>query len=68
VRLAMDNLSDRLLKLLKTCGSEGKCKACGATIFWFMTVKNKKLIPYTSEGIPHFGDCPAADKFRKNVK
>lgn len=40
------------------------CKSCNKEIT-FIYNENMKNIPITKEGINHFIDCPARDKFRK---
>ena len=58
---------DRLKKMLVIAGTPGRCKGCDATIYWLST-RRDAVLPYTSEGLPHFADCPQADKFRKKKK
>lgn len=40
------------------------CKGCGATIFWIITKKGKKM-PVDPDGASHFATCSKAGKFRK---
>lgn len=42
-----------------------KCKSCHRQI-WFLTTKSGKSIPYTSDALPHFVDCPNAKQHRKS--
>jgi hypothetical protein len=53
----------RLLALLQAVGDPGKCKGCGVPIYWVLH-RNGKRAPYTLNGLNHFADCPAADRFR----
>lgn len=51
--------------LLKTIGAKpGACKGCGTPVWW-VTTKNGKSAPFTSEALNHFADCPKAASFRK---
>lgn len=54
---------------------QGKCTACGASIFWILT-KNDKRMPLSAASarleedgsktyVSHFSDCPQADHFRR---
>ena len=47
----------------------GKCKKCGAVIFWAVT-KGGKTMPviYKDGWQSHFADCPNAQEFRKDRK
>ena len=51
-------------KIYKTTDKWTECRACGRKIC-FVENENGKIIPVTEEGINHFIDCPARDKFRK---
>ena len=50
-------------QMLIVCGDPGRCKACGADIWWMKT-RNGKVAPYTKHGVSHFMDCPKAEEFR----
>jgi hypothetical protein len=57
-------LRENIVKLLTQIGDKGKCRGCGAEIYW-VTHKNGKKAPYTSSGLNHFADCPKAGDFKK---
>lgn len=57
-------LLSNIALLLKQIGDPGKCRGCGADIWW-VTHKNGKKAPYTAAGLNHFADCSAANKFKK---
>ena len=45
----------------------GTCRACGASIVWWRTPKQKN-IPLDPDFKAHWETCPHADKFRKQAK
>lgn len=55
---------ERLQALLKNIGDPGTCRGCQAPIHW-VRHKNGKVVPYTTDGLNHFIDCPAAKNFKK---
>lgn len=55
---------DHLEKLLMIVGSPGKCKSCGADIWW-VTTRKRVPMPVNRLGLSHFSDCPHADAHRK---
>lgn len=57
-------LLQRIRDLLFAVGDLARCKGCGAQIVW-VKHKDGKAVPYTTEGLNHFRDCPARDQFRK---
>lgn len=60
-----DELLRRIKKLLSLVGSQGKCKGCGAEIWWVPHLANGTRAPYTAEGLNHFIDCPDAAQFKR---
>jgi hypothetical protein len=44
-------------------GTPGKCRGCGAEIYWVET-KSGKNMPVNRDGTSHFATCPKADEFR----
>jgi hypothetical protein len=53
------------LALLKAVGDEGRCKGCGAAIYWIKH-RNGRRAPYeASTGRNHFIGCPNAADFKK---
>ena len=48
----------------KPVGDRGTCKGCGATIWWVITPKGKKM-PQDATGGPHWATCPKAKDFKK---
>jgi hypothetical protein len=60
-------VEDRIRRLLGLTAEESRtCKACGALLF-FVRHSNGKLAPYTADGVNHFVNCPAAERFRKGA-
>jgi len=59
-----EQLQKNIMSLLLQIGDMGTCKGCGAPIYW-VTHKNGKKAPYTTEGLNHFIDCPSANRFKK---
>lgn len=55
---------ENFIRLLKTIGDPGECKACHAPIFWVLNPKTQKRMPITLTGLNHFADCPNAAQFR----
>jgi len=60
-----DELLRRIKKLLSLVGSQGKCKGCGAEIWWVLHLANGTRAPYTAEGLNHFATCIKAKEFRR---
>lgn len=58
-----NKIRSNVIHLLNQIGDESRCKKCNMTIYW-VTHKNGKKTPYTSEGLNHFVDCPFAREFR----
>lgn len=56
-------LESNIRLLLNTISDGANCKGCDAPIWWVPTKKGKRA-PFTSEGLNHFADCPAKDRFR----
>jgi hypothetical protein len=54
-------------RLLKIIGDPGKCASCDADVLWVTTKAGKKM-PVLPSGIPHWADCPNADKHRRSAK
>ena len=52
------------LKLIALGVRITQCYRCKRKIF-FITTKNRKVVPVTLELTNHFIDCPQADHFRK---
>lgn len=52
-------------EVLGQIGDEGKCKACGETIWWIVMAKSGKRNPIQADAVSHFSSCPEADKFRR---
>lgn len=63
-RAQAKRLRSNIARLLGLIGDLGKCRGCGTDIYWVRHKSGKKA-PYTIEGLNHFADCPAKDKFRK---
>lgn len=40
------------------------CRSCGATIFWFVTNRNRRM-PLDGDGTSHFATCPNAAQHRR---
>lgn len=57
-------LAKNVITLLMNVGDQGECRGCKAEIYW-VTHKNGRKTPYTPEGLNHFVNCPAAERFRK---
>lgn len=55
----------RITALLDIVGGQGKCKGCGAKVWWVVT-KHGKRMPISDSGISHFVDCPESERFRRN--
>lgn len=53
-----------LTKLLAAAGEPGRCRDCGAVVYWVQHKTGRRGI-YTPEGVSHFADCPGAAKFRR---
>ena len=47
--------------------SLGKCRGCGAGVYWIKT-KAGKAMPVDPDGTSHFATCPKAANFRKGRK
>lgn len=58
------NFQHNIEQILLICGDPGRCKACGADVWWIRTRKGK-VMPWNRWGESHFADCPRADDFRK---
>ena len=54
----------RVELLLAIVGDKGRCRGCGAEIWWVKT-KRGKPAPYDVDGLSHFATCPEAGRFRK---
>jgi hypothetical protein len=61
----IEALEHRAATLVKTFGEPGKCRGCGADIFWLTTFRNGKAAPYDATGVTHFASCPSAAQFKK---
>lgn len=62
--MSMAVLLANIYRLLHQIGDRANCAGCGKEIWW-VTHKNGKAAPYTSEGLNHFADCPKAKDFKK---
>lgn len=60
-------LESNIRLLLAQVGEPGKCRGCGADIYWVVH-RNGKRAPYTPHGLNHFADCPAAQNFKVKAK
>lgn len=60
-----DQIEEALQALLELIGGPGRCKGCGAPIYWVKHVGKVEPVPYSHGGINHFITCPNADQFRK---
>ncbi len=49
--------------LIRVAGEPGKCRGCGAAIYWVKTANGKRA-PYSTTGVSHFVDCPVSEQFR----
>lgn len=65
--MSEEELRSRILVLLKQIGTPGRCRACGATIYWVQHL-NKRWAPYTELGLNHFADCPKREEFKRGSK
>lgn len=54
--------SKAMLELLKNVSQIGTCQGCYAVIAW-VRHRNGKMVPYTTEGLNHFVNCPAREQF-----
>ncbi len=50
--------------LLKQIGQIGTCSGCNGVVIW-VTHRNGTHVPYTTEGLNHFLNCPEAEQFKK---
>ena len=57
-------VKELLAPLLEVVGQRGRCRGCGAEIYW-IEHRNRKRAPYTVHGINHFIDCPQSAKFKR---
>lgn len=60
-----DQYEYNIERMLNQIGDKGKCRGCGADIWWLVH-KNGKRAPYTCKAENHFIDCPKADQFRRD--
>ncbi len=60
----MTAMEKAMTDLLRNVGQLGTCKGCNAPVVW-VTHRNGKHVPYTTEGLNHFIDCPARAEFKK---
>ena len=51
-------------RMLDMIGDRGRCKSCGAEIWWLKS-KTGKAMPFTEALVSHFSDCPHANMHRK---
>jgi len=63
----LPTLEKRIEHLLTQVGKPGKCRGCGADLYWVRHL-NGKLAPYTPDGLNHFINCPQAAMFRGDGK
>jgi hypothetical protein len=61
----IEALEHRAATLVKIVGEPGKCRGCGAEIFWLTAFKSGKPAPYDTTGLTHFATCPKAAQFMK---
>lgn len=61
------NLAENIKRLLSQVGEPGRCKGCGAPIWWVVH-RNGRRAPCTEQGLNHFADCPQAGQFRSSGK
>ena len=61
----IEALEERAATLVKAVGEPGKCRGCGAEIFWLTTFRNGKAAPDDATGVTHFATCRSAAQFRK---
>lgn len=59
------DLRKRIEMLLAIVGDKGRCRGCGAEIWWVKTRRGKPA-PYDTDGLSHFATCPQAKTFRKH--
>lgn len=58
----------RIEGLLRLIGDPGRCGGCNLPIYWVRHVApgaSGRRAPYTHEGLNHFADCPAAERYRR---
>ena len=41
-----------------------RCRSCGRAIYFIPTGRGSR-VPYTTDGVSHFADCPDANSFRR---
>ena len=56
--------AETMKRLIDQIGRQATCDGCDRVIFW-ITHRNGKATPYTSQGLNHFIDCPARDRFKR---
>lgn len=61
---AMDNT---MTELLKNIGQMGTCSGCNGIIVWIKH-RNGTHVPYTTEGLNHFINCPKSHLFGRDKK
>lgn len=52
-----------MTRMLQNVGQMGTCDGCSAVIVW-VRHRNGKNVPYTTEGLNHFVNCPARERFK----
>lgn len=55
--------AETMKRLIDQIGRQATCDGCERVIYW-ITHRNGKATPYTSQGMNHFIDCPARDRFK----
>lgn len=64
-KVTVTHVRNNIALLYKSIGADqGKCRGCGATIWWVMHKSGRKA-PYTKDALNHFADCPRRDQYRK---
>ena len=58
---------ETIRRLLANVGGAGRCRGCGADIFWVRHL-NDKMTPYDADGTNHFATCPQAKDFKREKK
>lgn len=58
--------AETMKRLIGQIGRPGTCSGCHREIFW-IAHRNGRVTPYTAQGLNHFIDCPAGDRFKKGL-
>lgn len=60
----LDAMDKAMTALLKQIGQIGTCSGCNGVVIW-VTHRNGTHVPYTTEGMNHFANCPKSHLFGK---